>query len=367
MRFVIVGPAYPFRGGISHFAGSLHREFIAQGNESKLVTFQKQYPRLFFPGKNQFETDSTFSDCAGERVLIPYDPFTYHKTLQRIVSSQPDIVIFSYFIPYFAISYLYLIKRLNKLKIKTVLLAHNIDFHEKWFMGDKLSRKLLHLSSKVLTLSENVYQDAVKMIGQSEKLIKGFHPVYDFFKPEVNDTVRKSNCKVILFFGYIKPYKGLDILIKSFSLIKKDIPEATLLIVGEIYGDKKYYYDLIDNSPHKIDIKLVNKYIDSNEVTRYFMQSDVVALPYRQATQSGVIQTAYSMGKGVVVTPIGGLPEMVTQDVTGVIASSISEKDFAEAVIRFFKIDEKTVANSVKSYVAGNSWQQLYKVLTGEL
>ena len=370
MRIVIIGPVYPFRGGIAYFTGCLYRELVSQSHQTLLINFKNQYPPLIFPGKSQTERDSSFTDIPSVRILTPYNPFTFKKTLQKIWSFKPNLVCFSFFLPFFIPAYKYLIKRLKKRKIRTMILAHNIEFHEHWAFGKLFAGKLLKASDLILTLSETVYQEALNLVGKSAtRVIKGFHPLYEFHnhhlytKEKAKETLGLQEKRIILFFGYIKPYKGVDLLIKSFPLLKKKIPEAALLIVGEIYGNRKFYKELIEQTGEGKDIMLIDEYIGSTDVELYFKAADVLVLPYRQATQSGVLQTAYVMDLGVVVSPVGSLPDMILPKKTGVVAKSLSEEDLANAIEHFFTLDTSTIKQNIHEYRTNYSWEKLVPLM----
>ena len=374
MRIAIVSPVYPFRGGIAYFTGCLYRELVKDNHQIKLLNFRQQYPGIFFPGRRQTELDSPFADIPSVRILTPYNPLTYARTLREILAFQPDLVCFSFFLPYFAPAYLYLLRKLQQNKIKTMLLVHNIEFHEKWFFARSWTRKLLNHSELVLTLSESVFQAAKQLVKEPDtKIIKGFHPLYDFHnqarytRESAREKLGLQNRKVLLFFGYIKPYKGLDLLIKCFPLVKKRVPEAILLIAGEIYGNEQPYRDLIKETGLAEEIILKNEYIGSEEVELYYKVADVLVLPYRQATQSGVLQTAYAMDLGVVVTRVGSLPDMVKQGQTGVVANSLSENELAEAIVQYLSLDESYVRKNITEYRMNFSWAKFAELMVKEV
>ncbi len=373
MKVVIVGPFYPFRGGIAHFGGCLSNELRQQGHQTTLINFLNQYPQLIFPGSSQYEKDSYFSGLSSIRTLTPYNPLSYYPTLLKIQDSHPDLVIFNYFIPFLAPAYIYLIKKLRNKGIKSVVIVHNVASHEKWLLGNTLTRQMLKSVDLVFTLSESVFQDAKSLLNcRTANLKKLYHPLYDFFnrgkytKEEAKAKLNLENKKVMLFFGYIKPYKGLDILLKSFPFIKKKISNLSLLIVGEIYGDKKYYQELIEKSGYKNDIIMNNEYIANDDVEIYFKATDLLVLPYINATQSGVIQIAYSCLCGVVVTPVGGLPEMVIPQKTGIISRSINEIDIANAIYEYFSLNSPQIVNHIKSYKEQYSWERFVKIFISE-
>ncbi len=368
MNIIIVGPVYPFRGGIAHFGGCLYKELVRQKHNVTMINLRSQYPALIFPGKSQFESNNFFQDIPSKRVLTPYNPVTYNVSLSKIFESNPDLVLFNYFIPLFSIAYSFLIRRLKNKDIPSSIIAHNIISHEKWPFADYLTKRMLSNADSIITLSDAVSQTAREIAPKTDN-IKAFHPLYDFYdRKQYNQKNAKKklgleNKQVILFFGYIKPYKGLETLINCFPEVKNKYPDAVLLIVGEIYGDSDRYFNLIGKSAHKKSIIVHNEYTSDDKVELYFKAADLLALPYRSATQSGVIQIAYSMGVGVVVTPVGGLPAMVNQRETGIVAQSTSVDSFAQAIIEFLSLDRNRVNNRILSYSQELSWQKFVELI----
>ncbi len=379
MKLAIIGPVHPFRGGIAYFSGCLYKELTKQGHQVLMINFSHQYPALLFPGKKQTEDNSCFRDVPSIRSLTPYNPFTYRKTCREILDFEPNLVIFCYFLPFFMPAYYSIQKKLNKKGYKTMILAHNIDFHEKWLMSRLLTKKLLNNTDHIMTLSKQVFSDAQDLVtnkgkraDRSVNIIKGFHPLYDFHnqnrfdRKKAKELLGLQNKRVIFFFGYIKPYKGVDLLIKSFPLVKKKLPDTVLLIVGEVYGKSEIYEQLITQTGYASDVIFRDEYISSGDVELYYKGADVLVLPYRQATQSGVIQTAYVMDLGVVVTPVGGLPEMIIDGKTGIVANSACEDDIALAIEKFFALNNDKLKKNIAEQKTKYSWQNFVQLLLSE-
>lgn len=368
MKIAIVGPVYPFRGGIAHFGGCLYKELVRQRHNVCMINFRSQYPSLIFPGKSQYETNHFFADIPSSRLLTPYNPLTYKKSLSKILDFCPDLVLFNYFIPILTIAYSFLMRQLRAKGFRCSLITHNIISHEKWPLANHLVKRMLYDTDSIITLSEAVSETAENTAPQKE-VIPAFHPLYDFYnRNRYNQKTAKERLglagkQVILFFGYIKPYKGVETLIRCFPQVKAKHPEAVLLIVGEIYGDSEPLMTLIAKSEYKESICLYNEYTSDDKIELYFKAADLLALPYRSATQSGVVQIAYSMGLGVVVTPVGGLPAMVKDGETGIIAQSASEKSFARAIIEFLSLDRDMITNSIASFSRQFSWQRFVEVI----
>ena len=367
LKIAFLGPAYPLRGGIAQFLEIMAHK-LSEDHTVKIFSFKKQYPKLLFPGKDQIDRSDRQFDIETDETLIPYNPFTFIPTAQKINKYAPDVLILKYWIPFFAVAFGVILRLLNK-KIKVIYVIDNIDFHEKWFAGDLLTKFALKPAAELITMSLSVYNDAVKLF-PDKKVTLGFHPTYPHFNqnrftPETaKQKLNLTDKKVILFFGYIKPYKGLDIIIKALPQILQKLPEAHLLIVGEVYGSDEIYLNLIQKLQLQEHITFVREFVKNEDVEQYFRASDVLALPYKQATQSGVAQVGYNFGVGSVATPVGGLPELVLHKKTGIVAESISEQDVAKAVIDFFGLDKaelkKNIAEENKKY----SWDKFLEFLT---
>lgn len=369
-RYAVVGPVYPFRGGISQFTSHL-AETLGKKSEILCINFWKQYPSLIFPGQSQYDRSNVFLQVPNERILTPYNPVTFGKTAKRILDFKPDQVFFSYWIPFMAYAYGMISKKIkkrsNNIVIKTI--AHNLESHENWAFGDKLTRYAMKYSDSIITLSESVHEIGLKLFPDKD-IILGFHPTYSFYnnnrfsKSEAKEKMGLKNKKVILFFGYIKPYKGLDILIKSLPYVLEQIPDAHLLIVGEVYGNSRPYYDLINELDINDHITFRRQFVPNEQVEIFFKASDVLALPYIHATQSGVAQIGFNMGLGAVVTPVGGLPEIITDKETGIVAHSTSPEDFALALKAFFRLGKKNIIETTGKENRKYSWDVFAKLVT---
>ncbi len=367
MKIGLLGPAYPLRGGIAQFNMLLAKE-LKKEHEVKIFSFSKQYPKIIFPGKDQIDHSETKPDLEIEPVVIPYNPLTWFSAVKKIRQWQPEILILKYWIPFFAPVFGWIIRRLKKHNIKVIYVIDNIVFHEKWYFAVKFTKYALGKADELITMSDSVFDDARKLLPKVN-IVKGLHPIYDCYnlqnysKESAKKTLRVDNKKVILFFGYIKPYKGLDLLIKSFQLILKELPDAHLMIVGEVYGDDAVYFDLIEKLNLKNDVTFLNRFATNEEVELYYKAADVLALPYISATQSGVVQIAYDMELGAVATPVGGLAELVLDNKTGIMAEDVSKEAFADAIVRYFELDQKELVRNIKEENKKYSWEALAKLI----
>ena len=365
MKIGFLGPAYPFRGGIVQFSFQLAQEFQLN-NEVRFFSFKHQYPKILFPGKDQL-SQSEKPNFTIISKLTPYNPFTWFPTIKAINDWEPDILIISYWIPFFALSFGFILRRLNN-KTKLFYIVHNIIFHEKWLFAKSLTKYAVLKADQLVTLSESVYNDACRLFPK-KKTARGFHPVYNCYnfnkhtKISAKEEMELTGKKVILFFGYIKQYKGLELLIRSLPNIKSKIENAHLLIVGEVYGDAKKYYNAIKETGLEDSITFIDRFVKDEEIELFFKTADVLALPYIQATQSGVVQIAYDMELGAVATPVGGLAELVLDNKTGIMADEVSEEAFADAIVKYFKLDQEELVKNIKEEKIKYSWEALAELI----
>ncbi len=368
MKIAFLGPAYPFRGGIVQFI-EMMADQLAKREQVKIFSFQKQYPKIIFPGKKQIDHSRKKPDLEIENVFIPYDPFSWQKAIRKIRKWQPDILVLKYWIPFFAPAFGVIIRALKrKIRLKVIYVIDNIQFHEKWFAGELLTKFALGKADVLITLSYSVYQDTKALFPQ-KKIVKGFHPIYNcydkgyFSKKSAREKLGVGKTKNILFFGYIKPYKGLDILLRAMPFLIKKMPDIHLIIAGEVYGKDDIYLDLIDKLQLKKYVTFLKRFVQDEEVEMLYKAADVLALPYKHATQSGVMQIALDIGLGAVATPVGGLPEIVLQDRTGKIARSTKPEDFAEAVIAYFQMDMEKLAHNLAFEKQKYSWESFISLI----
>lgn len=364
MKIAFLGPAYPFRGGIVKFSTQLAKE-LSKNNEVRFFSFKKQYPALFFPGKKQKDFTAVKPDFPITPVLVPYNPFSWLETVKSIREWQPELLILNYWIPFFAPAFGYVVSKIKSLQIAII---HNVEFHEKWIFANKLTRYALGKCDQLYTLSDAVWKDAQRIF-PGKKIIAAFHPPYNCYNNNryspktAKQQLKLSGRQVILFFGYIKPYKGLDLLIDAFFELKKQQKNIHLLIVGEVYGDDKIYYDILRKYDLEADTTFINRYVSDDEIELYFKAADILVLPYKQGTQSGVLQIAHNMGLGAVVTPVGGLPEMIETGKTGWVAKDITAEALKDALASYLKLDLTEVSKNCIEKSKQQSWSGLAELL----
>ncbi|MDP8231539.1 MAG: glycosyltransferase [Candidatus Zophobacter franzmannii] len=338
MKIAFLGPAYPIRGGIAQFIAIFAELLEKQGHDVTIYSFIKQYPKLIFPGQEQIDKSEKVIDLKVKPVLTPYNPFTYNQTIKAILKDKPDLVIFKYWIPFFAPAFGFILKRLKKAGIKTLCIFDNIEFHEKWMFADKLTGYVLKSTSEAITMSESVFNSLQEKFPwfDSARVHKHKHPNYDFYRE--NELKPKSELtNRLLFFGYIKTYKGLDTLLQAMPGIIKANPYLKLTIAGEVYGDIEQYTKLIEEHNLGEYIDFQNRFIANEEVESFFLNSDVCVLPYRSATQSGITQLAFSFCTPVIATDVGGLSETIKDNYNGYLVEPENPQAIVEAVSKYYK------------------------------
>jgi len=361
----LVGPAYPFRGGIAHFNTLLAGEF-AKDHKTLVINFKRLYPSIFFPGKTQFDSSRSPIDVSSERLIDSINPFSYYKAARRITDFRPDLVIFQWWHPFFAPAYssvrFFLKKKCN---CRIVYLCHNVMPHESSF----LDRFLIKLGfSGVRRFLVQSSEDERKLKSLLRKMKTGEahtavspHPVYEVFRSEkIGRAEARSRLgvegRMILFFGYIRKYKGLGVLLKAFAEASRTL-RMKLFIVGEFYDDKSKYDSLIKQLGIDSKIEVIDRYVPNEEVELYFEAADLVVLPYLSATQSGIVQISYAFDTPVIVTSVGGLPDVVEDGVTGRVVRPNDPAGLADAVVDFFSSSRaESMIDGVKRARKRFSW-----------
>ncbi len=342
MKITILGPAHPYRGGIAALNERLARQLVDEGHDVNVVSFTVQYPKFLFPGKTQFSEQKTTFNFPITREINSVSPLNWLKTGWKIMNSRPDILIVRFWLPFMAMS-LGSICRIVKLNrhTKIISIADNIIPHEKR-PGDKLlCRYFIGSIDAFITMSGSVLKDLEKFRYKKPKILTP-HPIYDHYgavetreKALINLNLSKED-RYILFFGFIRDYKGLDLLLKAFSNPYFKPNRIKLIVAGEFYADEIKYRELIKELNLEDDVILRTSYISNTEVQHYFNGADIVAQPYKSATQSGVTQIGYHFNKPMLVTNVGGLAEIIPHMKVGYVVEPNSE-EIAKALIDFFE------------------------------
>lgn len=334
---VILGPAYPLRGGIANLNEALCDNLIKSGIKSEVVSFSLQYPSFLFPGTTQYETSVIKHSFKITPLLNSVNPLTWIKAIRYIENIRPQLVIVRYWLPFMAPCLGYVARKLRKHQIRVIAITDNVIPHENR-IGDKaLTGYFIGSCDAFIVMSEKVKQDIEKFT-KTKPVQFTPHPVYNIFGESVERNTACEELKLnkdkkyILFFGFIRHYKGLDLLIEAMQYVDDSVH---LLVAGEFYEDKKPYDDLIHKLQLESRVHIADGYIPKEKVKYYFSAADMVVQPYREATQSGVTQIAYSFNKPMIVTNVGGLPEIVTDGVSGFVTDT-RPQSIAKAISDFY-------------------------------
>lgn len=367
-KIIIIGPAYPYRGGNSLFVSYVY-DILKNSFNVKLYNYKLLYPSILFPGKTQYdESGKTIKQAPNERLVNSINPFNWIKVASLIKKENADLIVFDWWHPFFSFCHFtisFLIKSFYKNKI--LFITENVISHEGNAVDKILTKLGLSNASAFLALSEKVEND-LSFVAKRRKVYRSELPIYDCYnfdeKKKLTNTkkdfVFDEDSKLLLFFGYVRKYKGLDILIDALAeLIEKD-NSYKLLAVGEFYDDEKFYRDKVETLKLNAHVKLLNQFIPNEEVAKYFEPADLVVLPYRSATQSGILNLAYGFLKPVLVTNVGGLAEFVDNGKTGYVIKPDSQKDLVEGIINFFRQRQNVnFAENISNRVTKNSFNNL--------
>ena len=335
-RITLIGPAWPYRGGIAHFQLATTRALAARGHDVDAVTFRRQYPELLFPGKSQFDDGPPPPDQPpAAQVMDPLNPRTWWQTARMV---RGDVAVLMVWMPFFAPMLGVIARRLRRQGVAVLAVVHNAIPHERRPGDRALTRWLLRSCDGLVAMSDQVAAD-VRGLAPAVPLAVVPHPVYDGFgEPVPRDQARAAlglpaDAPVFLFFGFIRRYKGLDVLLDAWAEVVRQIPDARLVVAGEFYADE----DALRQRAAELggSVRLDADYIPDERVPLYFGAADAVVQPYRTATQSGVAQIAFHFGRPVITTDVGGLAEIVPDGVAGLVVPPRDPAALADALIRF--------------------------------
>ena len=352
MKVTLVGTAYPFRGGIAVFIERLAKAFKQNKDEVRISTFTLQYPKILFPGETQLSSSPKPTDLDITQEVNSINPFNWIKVGNKIRKEKPDLVIFKYWIPFMGPSLGTIARRIRKNKhTKVIVVVDNIIPHEKRFGDNALNKYFVKSVDAFVAMSQSVLDDLKTFDAQKPKLLSP-HPLYDNFgaaktrEEALKELDLDANYNYMLFFGIIRQYKGLDILLKAFADQRLNNGKNKLIVAGEFYEDDTVYRDLIKKHQLEDSIVLATKFIPDEEVVNYFCAADIIVQPYKHATQSGVTQIAYHFEKPMLVTDVGGLKEIVPHNKVGYVTNP-NEQEVADALVDFYS------NNRAEEFIAG--------------
>lgn len=370
MKITFLGPAYPYRGGLAAFNERLARQFSSECKDVDISTFTLQYPKLLFPGKTQFTDAPAPKDIKIVRELNSINPFNWLKTGAKIRKKRPDILLVRYWLPFMA-PCLGTVARMVKANKYTLVIAivDNVFPHEKRPFDRILTKFFMNSLDGAVALSYSVQKD-IESFRNDIPVCLTPHPLFDNYgrKTSRNEAIEALNLNAetsyILFFGFIRDYKGLDLLIEAFSDSRLHNMNLKLIVAGEFYRNEGIYRDLIKKLHLENDIIIYNRFISDDEVRLFFCAADLVVQPYKSATQSGVTQIAYYFDKPMVVTDVGGLKEIVTDGKCGYVVQP-DPKEIAKAIHDYFTNNKKTVfSEQVRKEKEKFSWNRMTDAVT---
>ena len=342
MKIIILGTAYPFRGGLATFNERLARQLQAEGHEVEVITFTLQYPSFLFPGKTQYSTENAPTDLLINQQVNSCNPFNWWKVGNKIRRMQPDLLITCYWMAFFAPCYS-IIERIAKRngKTRTIALVHNMIPHEPSILDKLFAPFYVRSTDGFVALSESVVQD-INHLDKNHKPKTSYpHPIYDHYGEQMS---KEEACQALnlnpenqymLFFGLVRAYKGLDLLLDAFGKVKDQLPDLRLIVAGEFYEDEEKYRAQLYFNKLNDRVIIHNDFIADADLCKYFGAADLIVQPYKSATQSGVTQVAFHFEKPMLVTNVGGLGEIVHDHKMGYAVEPNAEA-IAEAITDYY-------------------------------
>ena len=362
-KVIIIGPAHPYRGGIANFNNSLADAFFKNGDDVEILSFKLQYPSFLFPGKTQFESSDPPKNIKIKSIINSINPFNWFNVARKINRKNPDFVIIPSSLPFPGPCLGSIARSLNK-KIKILAITDNIIPHEKRFGDFFLTKYFVSSCDAFVTLSDSVLEDLTQFTKSKNKKFTP-HPIYDTFGEKIDKSVAKKNLelnindKYLLFFGFVRKYKGLDLILHAMSDQRIKDLGIKLIVAGEFYDNIDFYLDLINELDIDSNIILKSDFIDERDVKNYFCASDMITQTYRTATQSGVTQIAYHFERPMLVTNVGGLAEIVPHKKVGYVTTQ-EPKNIADAIVDFYTNNrELDFEKNTKTEKLKFSWQNL--------
>lgn len=373
-KIILIGPVYPYRGGISHYTGLMYRE-LSKKHDVEMISYKMQYPKVLFKKEQRDYENDSFKIDDTNFMIHTANPFNIIRTANYIKRKKPDMVIIQWWHPYFAPCYYLLAKFMGRQNLTFV--CHNVFPHERFPLDKKLTKLTLR-NGKHFIVHAKEEEAELKQIMPNPDCQVTPHPSYNAFcfehmtKAQARERLGLDfNEKVLLFFGFVRPYKGLKHLLNAMPKIKECLENVKLLIVGEFgsAADKGDYVGQIkglaaSNPDLEASIAIYDGYTPDREVEKYFAACDMVVLPYESATQSGIVQIAYGFERPVVVTNVGGLPDVVSDGRTGYVVPPQDAEALAEAIVRYFAEDkEAEFSENIAAEAYRFSWERMGEVV----
>ena len=340
MKIAMIGPVHPYKGGIAHYTDLLCRALREDGNEVQLYSFKFQYPKLLYKKPQKDMKSSGFGTNDADFCIHTLTPFNWIKVAGRIKKQKPELIILQWWHPYFAPCFWSICKLLRREKI--LFVCHNVFPHERFPLDRLLTKWTLGCGRYFITQSKMDARDLLSVKHDAVYRVTP-HPTYGMFCRQ-GMSMQKAReqlqidqgQRVLLFFGFVRKYKGLQYLLEAMKLLKERDFKVQLWVVGDFGEDKDEYVEQIRTFEIGDQVQMVQGYVPDDEVEKYFAASDLVVLPYLSATQSGIVQIAFGFEKPVLVTEVGGLPDVVTNGKTGYVVEPRSAEMIAEAIMDYY-------------------------------
>jgi len=370
----ILGPVYPYRGGIAHYTTRLYRELHETGVDVRVLNLRRQYPRALFPGSTQTDSSEEPFRVENVRLLDSMNPLSWRETVRAIRARETTHLIVQWWHPFFAPSFGAVAWGARRLGVHVSFICHNVLPHEPSPVDRTLARAAYRHADRFVVHAQQEAARLESLVGANVEITVSPHPVYDAFAPPPDLDRASARVKlglemdtpVVLFFGLIRRYKGLDIL---FDALARTRPEVEAIVVGECYEDVEIYRAQLRALGLEARVRFEPRYAANEEVPALFAAADVVALPYRNATQSGIVQIAYASQRPVITTRVGGLPDVVFEGETGLLVPPSDAMALASAIDRFF--DDPALRSALdagaSTAAARFEWSTLVRAVLPEL
>jgi glycosyltransferase involved in cell wall biosynthesis len=367
-KIVIIGPAHPLRGGLATFNQRLAKEFIDNGHDCSIYSFSLQYPSFLFPGTTQYSDEPAPEGIAIHTLINSVYPLNWIKTGNRLRKEKPDIIIVRYWLPFMGPALGTILRRVKKNKhTRIICIADNVIPHEKRPGDTPFTRYFLKSCDAFITMSEKVMKD-LRSFQPTKPAQVVSHPLYDNFGAILSKQEARTklglpiNERIILFFGFIRKYKGLDLLLEAMADERIKQSGIKLLVAGEFYEDEKPYREQIARLGITDQLILKTNFISDSDVKYYLCAADAVIQPYRHATQSGVTPLAYHFEKPMVVTNVGGLPALVPDEKVGLVVEPQPDA-IASGILRFYQLGEEYFIPHLRVEKEKYSWARLVETI----
>ena len=376
MKVIIIGPAWPLRGGLASFDQRLCKAFLEDGHSCSIYSFSLQYPRFLFPGTTQYSSDPPPEDIKIYAAINSVNPVNWFLTGRKLKRQAPDLIVVRYWLPFMGPALGTILRRIRKNgKSRIIAITDNVLPHEKR-PGDRLFTKYFLRSCDAFVTMSDAVMDDLRKFESTKPARRVIHPLYDNFGEIISRNAARQYLneklqlnigegeKIILFFGFIRKYKGLDILLRAMAEPVMKISGIRLLIAGEFYEDSNSYLKLIEELKIGNQLILKTDFIPDGEVKYYLCAADAVIQPYRHATQSGVTPLAYHFEKPMIVTDVGSFAEHVLHEQTGLV-TRMEPSSIAAAIIRFYELGEEFFIPHLRSEKKKYSWKNLVNTILG--